>query len=61
MKKRLNKKLFLNKSTVVSLESKEMKHANGGKGSFYYTCITACLFCTDPEYCDMTATRTCTC
>ena len=60
MKKNLNKKLLLNKKTVVSLESNEMKDMKGGYISAGGTCMTDCgTYCTYPEYCDPIYTRVC--
>lgn len=63
MKKQLNKKLLLNKTTVVSLEGKEMKDMKGGYISAGGTCLdTDCnTYCTYPEYCKVNPTRTCLC
>ena len=54
MKKHLEKKLSLNKITIVSLESKEMNHMKGGRPSLDYTCFdTDCgQYCTLPPYCN---------
>ncbi len=58
MKKQLTKKLLLNKNTVVSLESNEMKDAKGGYLSAAgYTCWTDCAYCTDAQYCSPVYTR----
>ena len=54
MKKHFQGKLSLNKTTVVSLESKEMNHMQGGGITRDYTCFdTDCgLTCTCPPYCE---------
>ncbi len=53
MKKQLNKKLLLNKSTVVSLENREMKSLKGGYISAPgYTCYSECYYCTEARYCN---------
>ena len=57
MKKNLNKKLLLNKNTVVSLETKEMKDMKGGYISAGGTCLSDCADCTNPAYCKANPTR----
>jgi natural product precursor len=53
MKKKLAKKLLLNKSTVVSLNHNDMKHLRGGYISApQYTCYSDCYYCSEPRYCD---------
>jgi natural product precursor len=48
MKKHLSKKLLLNKVTVVSLESGEMKYAKGGNTHEACTIYTDYFLCTHP-------------
>lgn len=49
MKQRLSKKLLLNKSTVVSLDSLEMKNMKGGDTYPNCTIYTNYVQCTHPN------------
>ena len=53
MKKKLMKKLLLNKSTVVSLNNNDMKQLKGGYISAPgFTCYSVCYYCSEPRYCN---------
>ena len=48
---KFNKKLVLNKKTIVDLNDKEMNSANGGTGQTIW--LTNCGYCTVPEWCSV--------
>jgi natural product precursor len=58
MKKKINKRLNLNKNTVAHLGNEDMSALNGGGDFTILTCYSYCTFCTDLESfclpCDMT-------
>ncbi len=59
--KRFNKKLDLNKKTIVNLDYNEMAIANGGGENPFtnHTCRTNDPLCTDIPYCELIETDLC--
>jgi hypothetical protein len=50
--KKMDKKLVLNRETIVNLDSREMSAAHGGIGNYTArSCITELLACTAPQCC----------